>query len=227
MSGGQATKPGAGGTAAGAGSAVGVGSTAGVGRSASAGASARARRRSRRGSAAAPGFPAIGATVPAMALTSITVLAGAAAAWAVIGLSGWLVIALLFVIGAASVPRGPFAAILTVHLSAALALNGDDVYTGRFVILLAVAHLLFVVAPLSAWLPWRARVQIGLLRPVLLRYVVLQVVAQAVAFVVLTFVSPSPGGAGPGAVWLGIVGAAAALALAVAILVPALLRPSR
>ncbi|GAA4267179.1 hypothetical protein [Frondihabitans peucedani] len=173
------------------------------------------------------GFPDIGPTVPAAAVTALTVVVGGLTSFLVIGVSGWLVVALLLVVGAASLPRGPFAAILSVLLAAALVVDGLDGYTGRFVILLAAVHLLLVVASLSAWLPLRARVQVALLRRPLVRYVVVQLIAQAVAFAVLTVVAPQADTSGPGLVWLGIVAAAAALALAVAILVPALLRPSR
>lgn len=177
----------------------------------------------------APGFPSIGRTVPASALTAATAVAGTAASWFVVGLSGWLVIALLLVVGAAAVPRSPFAAILTVQLSAALMLTGTGGYSGRFVLLLAAVHLLFVVGALSSWLPFRARVQTSLLRPFLVRYLAVQVAAQAVAFVVLTFIAPAPApgaATAPGIVWLGIVAAVAALTLALVILAPALLRPA-
>ena len=164
---------------------------------------------------------------PPLALTALTVVVGGLTSFLVIGVSGWLVVALLLVVGAASLPRGPFAAILSVLLAAALVVDGLDGYTGRFVILLAAVHLLLAVASLSAWLPLRARVQVALLRRPLVRYVVVQLIAQTVAFAVLTVVAPPADTSGPGLVWLAIVAAAAALALAVAILVPALLRPSR
>lgn len=175
-----------------------------------------------------PGFPVIGRTVPSAVVTALTVVVGAVSSWIVIGVSGWLIIALVLVIGAASLPRGPFAAMLTILLAAALVVDGFDGYTGRLVILLAAIHLLFVAGSLSAWLPRRAHVQLALLRRPLLRYIAVQVVSQAVAFVVLTFVAPVGGpGTSGGYVWLGITGAAAALVLAVVVLVPALLRPAR
>lgn len=173
------------------------------------------------------GFPAIGRTVPAVLLTAVTVVVGGLASLLVIGVSGWLVVALLLVVGAAALPRGPFAAILSVLLAAALAVDGFDGYTGRFVILLAAVHLLLVVGSLSAWLPLRARVQLALLRRPLVRLVVVQLVAQVVAFVVLRYVAAPVAPSGPGLVWLGIVAAAAALVLALVVLAPALLRPSR
>jgi len=176
----------------------------------------------------AQGFPAIGRTIPAAALTALTILVGSLTAWLVIGVSGWLVIALLLVVGAAAVPRGPFAAILTTLLASALVIDGFDGYTGRFVLLLAAAHLLFVIASLSAWLPRNARVQLGVLRPSLLRYLGVQVVTQAISFVIVTFVVPSSGpGTSTAFVWFGLVGGTASLALALVVLVPALLRPSR
>jgi hypothetical protein len=174
------------------------------------------------------GFPAIGRTIPAAGLTAVTLLVGSLASWVVIGVSGWLVIALLLTIGAAAVPRGAFAAILTTLLASALVIDGFDGYTGRFVVLLAAAHLLFVVASLSAWLPRNARVQLRVLRPSLLRYLAAQIVAQLVSFVVLVLVAPhnAPGTATAFG-WLGVVGGVGCFALAVVALLPALLRPSR
>jgi hypothetical protein len=173
------------------------------------------------------GFPDVGRTLPAATLTVVTVVAGAATSWFVIGLSGWLVIALLLVLSAAAVPRGPFTAILSVILAITFVLNGNAGYSGRFVLLLVVVHFLFAVGSLSAWLPRRARVQLVVLRPPLLRYIVVQLVAQVVAFVILTYVVPVGAFASTDFVWLGIVGAVAALALALLVVVPVLLRPSR
>lgn len=173
----------------------------------------------------APGFPQIGRSVPALAVTAVGVVAGAVASRAVVGLSGWLVISLLLLLGAAALPRSPLAAVLTLQWGLALVLSGEPGYSGRFVVLLVAAHLLLAVGTLAAWLPFRARVQIAVLRRPAIRFVVVQAVAQAVAFGVLTFVSHGPSAAS--FVWLGIVGALAALALAALVLAPALLRPSR
>ncbi|ROQ39828.1 hypothetical protein EDF46_1463 [Frondihabitans sp. PhB188] len=175
-----------------------------------------------------PGFPAVGRTVPAAAVTVLIGVVGALASLVVIGVSGWLVVALLLTVGAAALPRTPFAAILSVMLGLALVIDGDLGYTPAFVVLLAAIHLLLVAGQLAAWLPLRARVQVAVLRPPLVRYVLVQVAAQVVAFVVLTFARPVPGSApGAGALWLGLVGGVAAVLLAVAVLIPLLLRPTR
>lgn len=186
-----------------------------------------------------PGFPDIGPTIPAAALTGLGALAGVVGAWAAVGLSPWLVISLLLVLAAAVGPRGPFAAILIAQLAVAVVVTGQPGYTGRFVVVLVATHLLFAIGSLTAWVPTGARVQLAVLRRPVLRFVGVQVAAQVVAFVVLTLIAPH-GDGGPaasgvdaigsvggstGLVWLGIVGAAAAVVMAVVVLSPVLLRP--
>ena len=177
-----------------------------------------------RGPATPTSFPDIGPTVPALALSALTFVAGAGAGFLVLGVSGWLVVALLLALGAAAVPRGPFAAILIVLLAVALVAGGRPGYAPPLIGLLAAGHLLVAVGSLSAWLPRRASVQLAVLRRPLLRYLVVQVAAQVVAFAVLALIRPA--GAEAGSVWLGLVGAIAALALA-AVVAPLLLRPAR
>ncbi|AMM19070.1 hypothetical protein AX769_01615 [Frondihabitans sp. PAMC 28766] len=109
-------------------------------------------------------------------------------------------------------------------MGAALLGAGTPGYDARFVVALLAAHLLLACGSMVAWLPFRSRVQLAVLRRPALRFVAVQVVSQAAAFVVLVLVSP--GSAGASLVWLGIVGAAAALALAALVLAPALLRPT-
>ncbi|GAA4679539.1 hypothetical protein [Frondihabitans cladoniiphilus] len=181
-----------------------------------------------------PGFPAVGPTIPARTLGLATLLVGLATSWLVIGLSGWLVVALLLTIGATLLPRAPFAVMLVVQLAMALVLTSPTGYTGRFALLLAGTHLLHALGSLAGWLPGGARVQLRVLRRPLVRYVAVQVAAQIVAFVVLTLLA-RPGAAGAGSaaaagtgiVWLGVVGAAAALVLGLTLLAPVLLRPAR
>ncbi|ARC58070.1 hypothetical protein AS850_13385 [Frondihabitans sp. 762G35] len=170
------------------------------------------------------GFPDIGRTLPSEAVTALGVVAGGLAIWLVVGISGWLAIALALLVAAAAVPRGPFAALLVLQLAVAQTLTGLPGYSGRLALVLLATHLVFATGLLSAWLPRRSRVQLAVLRRPLLRFVAIQVVAQAAAFVVLGLLRR------PEAVsiaWLGIVGAGAALVVALAFVVPALLRPTR
>jgi hypothetical protein len=171
-----------------------------------------------------PGFPDLGRTVPAPAVTALGVVAGTVASLVIIGISGWLVVALLLLLAAAALPRGPFAAVLIVQLAAAQVIVGAPGYTGRFALLVFASHLLFTTGALSVWLPRRARVQLRVLRLPLVRFVVVQVAAQLVSFLVLALVHPTESGS---FLWLGVVGAAAALVLALTVLAPALLRPAR
>lgn len=192
-----------------------------------------------------PGFPHIGRTIPAIALAAASGVVGAIAAALLFGVSGWLIIGLVLAFGAAALPRAPIAAGLVVVLAIVLVASGHVGYEPRFIVLLAAGHLMLVLNGFTAWLPWRSRVQLRLLRPALLRYLAVQVGAQVVAFGVLTLgrirdgagttgttgpdavVGASGGSIGEGLVWLGVVGAASAVLLAVVVLVPALLRPSR
>ncbi|MEK6344570.1 MAG: hypothetical protein V4737_12140 [Curtobacterium sp.] len=133
----------------------------------------------------------------------------------VIGASGWLVVAIVLAAATAVVPRGPFAALLTVQL----ALAGID--GTNLPVLLLTTHLLLATSLLRAWTPRTARVQLGALVPSALRFVALQVGAQAVAFVVVALL----GGTGSvGGVWLAVAGTVALLALALGLFVPVLLR---
>jgi hypothetical protein len=170
-----------------------------------------------------PGFPELGRTVPALAVTALGVACAAVASVVVVGTSGWLVISFLLLFAAAALPRGPFAAVLVIQLAAAQVIVGAPGYTGRFALLLLASHLLFTTGTLSVWLPRRARVQLRVLRLPLVRFVAVQVAAQVVAFLVLALVHPTGSGS---LVWLGIVGATAALVLALTVLAPALLRPA-
>jgi hypothetical protein len=167
--------------------------------------------------------------VPAPALTAATLVVGFAGSWAVIGVSGWLIVSLLLVLATALVPRGPMGALVALLWGGSIVLSGSGGggggYSARFVVALAAAHLLLALGSLSAWLPFRSRVQLAVLRRPAIRYVGIQVVSQAVSFAVLTLLGH--GAAGSGLVWLGLVGAVAALALAALVLAPALLRPAR
>ncbi|RKR76258.1 hypothetical protein [Frondihabitans australicus] len=171
----------------------------------------------------APGFPALGRTMPALVLTAATGVVGILGAWVAIGVSGWLVVSLLLILGAMLLPRGPMVALLTLQWAFALVVAGPRGYTWQFAVVLAAGHLLFTLGSLCAWLPLRARVQLRLLRAPLLRYVAVQVACQAIAFAVLTLLAPGA----QGVVWLAVVASVAALALAALVLVPALLRPAR
>lgn len=175
-------------------------------------------------------FPRIGPSLPPLTIALASFVVGAVAGVVILGVSPWLIIALVLAVGAAALPRGPFAMILVVVLALALLLPPQStfaapVYSPRFVVLLAAAHLLLVLGSLGAWLPWRARVQLAVLGRPLARYLAVQVPAQLVAFAVLTLAAP--GSAVVGSVWVALLGAVALVALAVVVLAPLLLRPAR
>ena len=156
------------------------------------------------------GAPTIGAAVPPWTIGALGLAAGVVGSVVVVGLNGWLVVAVGLAVAAVVVPRGPFAALLVVQLA------GTDL-----AVLVLTTHLVLATSLVWVWTPWRARVQLRALVPAALRFVVVQVGAQAVAFVVVGLF----GGAGPvGGVWLAVAGAVALLALAFGLFVPTLLR---
>jgi len=146
---------------------------------------------------------------------ALGVVAGVGGAAVVIGPNGWLPVAAALAVAAALLPRGPFAALLVVQLAIA-GLDGADV-----AVLLLATHLVLATNLLWAWTPRTARVQLRALLPSAIRFVAVQIGAQAVAFLVVGWF----GGADRvGGVWLAVAGAVALLALAVGLLVPTLLR---
>ncbi|MFJ4221171.1 hypothetical protein [Curtobacterium luteum] len=161
------------------------------------------------------GAPAIGHAVPAWTIGALGLVAGVLGSVVVVGASGWLVVAVLLAVAAAVLPRGPFAALLVVQLAIA-GLDGADVP-----VLLLTTHLVLATSLLWAWTPRTARVQLRALTPAVLRFVGVQVAAQAVAFVVVALFRDT----GPvGGVWLAVAGAVALLGLVLGLVVPVLLR---
>lgn len=160
------------------------------------------------------GSPAIGPAVPAWSIGALGLVAGLVGSVVVIGASGWLVVAAVLAVAAAVLPRGPFAALLVVQLAIA-GIGGSNL-----AVLVLTTHLVLATSLLWAWTPRTARVQLRALVPSALRFVVVQVGVQAVAFVVVGLF----GDAGPvGGVWLAIAGAVGLLALALGLFVPRLL----
>lgn len=161
------------------------------------------------------GAPSIGRAVPAWTIGALGLVAGIVGAVVVIGASGWLVVAVVLAVAAAVLPRGPFAALLNVQLAIA-GLDGAEV-----AVVVLTTHLVLATSLLWAWTPRTARVQLRALVPSALRFVALQVAAQAVAFVVVALF----GDTGPvGGVWLAVAGAGALLGLVLGLVVPTLLR---
>lgn len=160
------------------------------------------------------GSPAIGPAVPAWSIGALGLVAGLVGSVVVIGASGWLVVALVLAVAAAVLPRGPFAALLVVQL----AIAGPS--GSNLAVLVLTTHLVLATSLLWAWTPRTARVQLRALVPSALRFVVVQVGVQAVAFVVVGLF----GDAGPvGGVWLAVAGAVGLLALVLGLFVPRLL----
>lgn len=161
------------------------------------------------------GAPTIGPAVPAWTIGALGLVAGVVGSVVVIGANGWLVVAVGLAVAAALLPRGPFAALLVVQLAVA-GLSGAGL-----AVLVLTTHLVLATSLVWAWTPWRARVQLRALVPAAVRFAVVQIGVQAVAFVVVGVL----GGAGRvGGVALAVAGAVALLALAFGLFVPTLVR---
>lgn len=160
------------------------------------------------------GSPSIGPAVPAWTIGALGLVAGVVGAVVVIGMSGWLVVAVVLAVAAAVLPRGPFAALLVVQLAVAGHAGSD------LPVLVLTTHLVLATSLVWSWTPRTARVQLRSLLPSAVRFVVVQVGTQAVAFVVVGFFGDT---GRVGGVWLAVAGAVALLALVVGLFVPTLL----
>jgi hypothetical protein len=105
-----------------------------------------------------------------------------------------------------------------ILLLASSRLPADATWDTRFLVLLAGLHALHLLAAVSFEVPLRSWVQVAVLRPVALRFLVIQVPTQALAAVVLSL----RGAASWSAPLLGLVGGLALLGIAALLVVPLL-----
>jgi hypothetical protein len=160
-----------------------------------------------------PVLPAWGVAVPILAL---------AFGLGVVSYGGetGLVVGILLAVVVPFVPArlGPWVAIAVVGLGQFSRPAG---LSWQFFLLLAGVHLLHVLGSLAVQLRWRAWIQVGVFRRLLLRFVVVQVPVQLVGGIVVWLLEPNSHGHRPVS-WPGFaaLGALGLLALAAALIVP-------
>lgn len=150
-----------------------------------------------------------GAAVPSGMLRVGFVVSAAAAATTLFPLVGWQVIMIALAVLAATVPSTLAAWATIVCLPVALLL--DELSLWRACVAVGAAHLLHVLGSLTLAVPVRARVTLRALAPTARRFLLVQLSAQAMTVLTLTFLPRTEGTAGEG--WWAVAGAAALLAL--------------
>lgn len=166
-----------------------------------------------------PDFPDAKARVPALAVRVMLVCIALALCVVDYGLNGWLVVATCLAIGAAWAPEYLLGWALILFLALGRFAH-HAALTWQFLLLLAGVHLLHLLAMLALELPPRGWVQPAVFIAPLIRFVSIQVPAQALAVVALSLLSPSANGHRPLTIGpLALIGTVALVALAL------LLRP--
>jgi hypothetical protein len=163
-------------------------------------------------------LPEVGARIPAVVVRVALAVLGVLLCIDRAPGGFWFVVGVLLALAAAVAPRiAPWALILL--LAIVQLASGSPTLDPRLLVLLAGLHLLYVLAAYAAVLPVRGWVQLAVFAQPLLRFVVIQVVVQAVAVAALLILTPHGGGslALPMA---GIVGAVALVVVALVLVVP-------
>lgn len=169
-------------------------------------------------------LPGAGARVPALAVRAALVLVGLALCVLDYGLNGWLAIAICLAVGAAWAPDSLLGWALILFLALGR-FTHHAALSWQFLLLLAGVHLLHVLAMLTLELPLRSWVQPAIFVAPLIRFISIQVPAQALAIVALLLLAPSADGHRPLTVGpLAVIGTFALTWLAVLLLKP---RPGR
>jgi hypothetical protein len=161
---------------------------------------------------AAPRFrPAIGRAIPASVVRLVVVLVILALSFGIVGIQPLLAVALLLSLVTMVFPRAPGAWLLAGFL-ALFSLSPVGASPGwKFFVALAGVHLLHVIGTTLTWLPLGGPVQLRILGRILRRFLLIQVPAQVVAYLVLNILAGSSGHAALISPFFGL---AAVLALA-------------
>jgi hypothetical protein len=166
-------------------------------------------------------LPDIGLRMPGGAVRILLAAVGVGLCLIGIPLGFWFVVGLALTALALAAPPLLGAWGLIVLLALATLTRPETAFDVRFFVLLAGMHLLHVLGAQTLVLPLRAWAQVAVLRAPLLRFVVVQVPVQILAFVVLLLAAPG----GPSeAVPLAAVVGAVALGTVVLVLIVPLLR---
>jgi hypothetical protein len=135
----------------------------------------------------------------------------------------WITVGILLAILAGLAPRSHAAWLVILLLGASEGLRGIANGEWRFFVLLAGIHAIAILGSLTLALPSRGMVQLRVLGHPALRYLIVQIIVQAVAVVILSLTGPSGKGFHASAPVLAVVAACGFIAL-VALLVAPLLR---
>lgn len=155
--------------------------------------------------------PQIGRAVPASIVRLVIAIVVLGLSFGIVGLQPLLAVALLLSIATLVFPRAPAAWALAVLL-ALLSLGPVGVQPGwKFFVALAGVHLLHLIGMTLTWLPSGGPVQLRVIGRLLRGFLIIQVPAQLVAFLVLSLVA---GASGVAAVTSPFFGLLAALGLA-------------
>ncbi|MGF6824485.1 hypothetical protein M2317_003414 [Microbacterium sp. ZKA21] len=154
----------------------------------------------------------IGAAVSGVLIRITLVVVVAGGAWLLAPGIVWQIIALILVGVGAVLPQtgGAWFALIVVPF----ALITQPVDPGRACLAVLIVHLGHVLATMSLTMPARSRIALRALRPTAVRFVGVQVIAQALAIVAVLL----PSAAGAGVPWLAPVGAVAVVAAAALLL---------
>jgi hypothetical protein len=157
-----------------------------------------------------PHRPRIGHAVPASVVRAVMALVVLGLSFGVVGWQPLLALALLLSIATLVFPRAPAAWILAALL-AILSLGPIGVAPGwKFFVALAGVHLLHLIGMTLSWLPGSGPVQLRVIGRLLRGFVLIQVPAQLVAYLVLNLLA----GAGAAAFTSPLFGLVAAVGLA-------------
>jgi hypothetical protein len=168
---------------------------------------------------AAPQFrPVVGDTVRAWIVRLVVAAMIIVLSYAVIGASLALGVALLLCVATVAFPRAPAAWLLAALLAfVSLGPIGSEP-TWRFFVALAAAHLLHLIGVTLPWLPTGGRVELRVIGRMLRIFVIIQIPAQLLAFLILTLLAR--GGGNLVSPLFGLVAALGFVAVVALIVVP-------
>ncbi|MCU1477892.1 MAG: hypothetical protein JWQ64_2585 [Subtercola sp.] len=165
-------------------------------------------------------LPDIGFRMPGGVVRILLAAVGVGLCLIGIPLGFWFVVGLTLTALALAAPPLLGAWGLIVLLALATLTRPETAFDVRFFVLLAGIHLLHVLGAQTLVLPLRAWAQVAVLRAPLLRFVVVQVPVQILAFVVLLLAAP--GGPSATVPIAAVVGAMALGAVVLVLIVPLL-----
>jgi hypothetical protein len=164
--------------------------------------------------------PAIGPSVPASVVRLVVGVVCVAMSFGVIGLHWPIIVAMFLTLATLVFPRSPAAWALAALLAIASLGTIGAAPDWRFFVTLAGAHLLHVFGMTLGWLPVGGPVQLRVLGRSLRTFVIIQIPAQLVSFVVLTLLAGHSVAAALTSPAFGILAAIGFVVLAIVALVP-------